>query len=443
MSDRSVDNAVVVGAGIAGLLAAAALSPRSGTVTILERRRVPIEGGIESLAPQGDFAHALLAGGAQAIERLLPGFLDDLVADDPFVTDIGADVPVYWRAAGTIRREIPWLGTRVPQVGRPLLESRMRARVQSLGNVEIRGEAVVDGIGVADGVVRGVRTRNDMVECDLLVDAAGRTSRSQAWLLDAGVPNVPATIVGVEITYTGLDVARRPDDLEHGAVFAAVQNTPELPRGGVALPAEGPRWTIALGSYFGDKPDLERTSIEAFADSLPDPVIRRLLDHEWLSEPKRYRFPASQCRHFEKARDLPAGFYAMGDSAASFNPIYGQGMSVAALEAVALAENLDKLGNGARLPVALAAATARIIDNPWQIATGADFIYPRTSGKRPPGITTINRYLTEVIAAAAIDRQVNVAFSRVQQLLDRPSSLLRPGLVARVKRLARAAPAAA
>jgi hypothetical protein len=122
---------------------------------------------------------------------------------------------------------------------------------------------------------------------------------------------------------------------------------------------------------------------------------------------------------------------------ASFNPIYGQGMSVAALEAMALAENLDAFGNDARLPHAMAAATSKIVDSPWQIATGTDFIYPRTTGRRPPGINAINRYLTQVITAAAVDREVSVAFSRVQQLLDAPSSLLKPSLVAKVRRVAK------
>lgn len=442
MSDRPVDHAVVIGASLAGLLAAAALSPRSGTVTALDRRPIPVDDAVESLAAQGDFAHALLVGGARAMEHLMPGLLDDLVEHEAFVTDVGADVPVHWLAAGTLRKEIPWLGTRVPQASRALLESRIRAHVQSLSNVEIRGEVVVDGIDLADNAVRGVNTRSGPVECDLMVDASGRASRLTTWLIDAGVPDPPTTLVGVDITYTGIDIARTPGDLEDGAVLAVVQNTDTSTRGAVALPTEGQRWTLALGSYFGDRPELERSSIEAFAGSLADPVIRRLLDNEWLSAPKRYKFPASQRRHFEKVRSLPVGFCAIGDSAASFNPIYGQGMSVAAIEAVALAENIDTLGNSPRLPNALAAATAKIIDNPWQIATGADFIYPGTVGRRPPGISAINRYLTQVIAAAATDREVNLAFSRVQQLLDPPSSLLRPRLVARVRRAAKRVPAA-
>jgi 2-polyprenyl-6-methoxyphenol hydroxylase-like FAD-dependent oxidoreductase len=406
-------------------------------VTILDRRPVPTHGVVESLAAQGNFAHALLVGGARAMEHLLPGLLDDLVEHDAFVTDPGTDVPVYWLAAGRLRREVPWLGTRVPQASRSLLESRIRARVQSLPNVELQGEVVVDGIDLAEKAVRAIRTRSGAVECDLMVDASGRASRSPAWLVDAGIPEPPTTLVGVDITYTGIDVARSPGDLENGAVLAVVQNTPTSTRGGVALPTEGQRWTVALGSYFGDRPELDRASIEAFAGSLPDPVIRRLLENEWLSSPRRYKFPASQRRHFDKVRGLPVGFCAVGDSVASFNPIYGQGMSVAALETMALAEHLDAFGNDARLPHAMATGTSKIVDSPWQIATGADFIYPRTTGRRPPGIDAINRYLTQVIVAAAVDREVSVAFSRVQQLLDAPSSLLKPSLVAKVRRVAK------
>ena len=151
--------------------------------------------------------------------------------------------------------------------------------------------------------------------------------------------------------------------------------------------------------------------MRAFADSLPDPPVHTLLDNDRVAEPATFRFPSSRRQHWERARHLPAGFVVVGDAVASFNPLYGHGMSSAALQAEALATCLDHPGNCARLPHLVARAAAAVVANPWQIATGADFIYPRTRGTRPPGTDLLNRYLARVIAAAADDRTVNLALS--------------------------------
>jgi 2-polyprenyl-6-methoxyphenol hydroxylase-like FAD-dependent oxidoreductase len=235
------------------------------------------------------------------------------------------------------------------------------------------------------------------------------------------------------VTYTAVDVRRSTRDLD-GALFAVVQNTPALARIAVALPAEGDRWKIVLGGYFGDAAPTSRDGLLAFAASLPDPVVRELLDNEWLSEPAQHRFPSSQRRHWEKVRRLPSGFAVIGDAVASFNPLYGQGMSAAALQAEALVDAVDRFGTSARLPATVAAAAYKVVATPWQIATGADFVYDRTNGRRPRGTDLVNRYMSKVFVAAATDERVNLALTRVQQLLAPPSTLFAPAIVRRGRR---------
>lgn len=195
----------------------------------------------------------------------------------------------------------------------------------------------------------------------------------------------PATSrVDVNVTCTTVTVRRHADDLG-GALFAVVQNTAALARIGVALPAEGDRWHFVLGGYFGDAATRTRDGVRTFARTLPDRAISDLLANDWLGEPASSRFPFSRRQHWERAARLPPGLVVVGDAVASFNPLYGQGMSSAALQAEALGALLDRVGNSPRLPHAFAKATAAVVANPWQIATGADLVYAQTRGPKGRG----------------------------------------------------------
>src|SRR5690606_6995049 len=207
----------------------------------------------------------------------------------------------------------------------------------------------------------------------LVVDASGRGSSASKWLTEAEIAQPLVTEVGIDIRYTAVDVERRPGDVD-GSAFVVVQNDRHLGRIGVALPAEGDRWKIVLGGYFGDGAEPTRDGMLTFARSLPDPAIAELLENPWVSEPARYRFPSSRHTHWEKLGGLPEGFVAVGDSVASFNPIYGQGMSSAALQAEALGRCLERPGH--HFARTAAKALAAVVSHPWQVAAGADFIYP-------------------------------------------------------------------
>jgi 2-polyprenyl-6-methoxyphenol hydroxylase-like FAD-dependent oxidoreductase len=434
MTTTTLDTAVVVGGSIAGLAAAATLSPRARRVVVLERRAVT--GG--SVAPQGVLAHVMLAAGAHSLERLLPGFAQELLEHG--AGDGGADpevLPCRWVAAGAARDHLrlPDLGFPRALCGRRLIEDRLRARVTALPNVELRSGSV-SGLRWAGGGatlrVVGVHASGEPVEADLVVDAGGRTSRSGEWLAAAGVPAPPVTEVGVDLRYTGYVVERRPGDFD-GAGFVVVQNNATLPRIGVALMMEDARWHVVLGGYFGDAAPADAAGAQAFARSLADPVLARVLDRPFLEPPARYTFRSSLRRHWEDV-PLPAGLCVVGDAVASFNPIYGQGMSSALLQLEALGEELDRVGNAPALPRVVARRAAKVVANPWLTATGGDFIYAATRGRRPPGHAVVNRYVDRVTAAAAHDVEVNRALTAVQQMLAPPPSLFAPAVVARTLR---------
>jgi 2-polyprenyl-6-methoxyphenol hydroxylase-like FAD-dependent oxidoreductase len=250
--------------------------------------------------------------------------------------------------------------------------------------------------------------------------------------LDLAVPT--ATEVVVDLRYTGYVVERRPEDFG-GAAFAVVQNDARVPRIGVALPMEQDRWQIVLGGYFGAAAPVDPAGARAFAATLATPDLSPLFDRPFLAEPARFTFRSSHRRHWDRLRDLPAGFCVIGDAVASFNPIYGQGMSSAMLQAEALGQAVDRFGNGVRLPSEVARAAAKVADGPWTVATGGDFVYAATTGRRPLGHQLVNGYIDRIVRAAAVDETVNRRLTAVQQMLAAPSSLFLPRVLVRTARL--------
>lgn len=439
---RSMDRVVVLGASVAGLAAASGLAGRAREVVIVERHA--LSEAVRSVAAHGALPHVLLASGAGALERLSPG-LTAALHDRGALGKGTKGLACRWWVAGEVRSHIPDLGTPMVMCSRALLETELRRAVTALPNVTVLDEVIVRGLLVRDGRVCGFEGEREgrpiTVEGDLLVDASGRGSRAVEWLRSAGIATPPTSEVKVDVTYVAVDVRRDPGDLG-GALLAMSQNSRDFARIAVALPVEGDRWQIVLGGYFGDAAIPDRSGMLEFASTLPERSFVELLEKEWLGEPRRHRFPSSLRRHWERTRGLPAGFVVIGDAVASFNPLYGQGMSSAAMQAEALVAAVDRVGNTRRLPRAVARATARVVANPWRIATGADFIYPATVGRRAPGTDVINRHLERVMRAAAHDDEINLALIRVQQLLAPPASLLTPAMVRRVRSTLRRAASA-
>jgi 2-polyprenyl-6-methoxyphenol hydroxylase-like FAD-dependent oxidoreductase len=437
------DHAIVIGASLAGLAAARALSERFDHVTLLERCEAPA--GATSIAPHGRLPHVLLPGGAQALERLLPGFHEELFTAGAVV---GTGRNGRWWSDGWRQRYDA--AVVAPMATRGLIESVVRRRVLALPNVRVEYGARVGGVLVCAGRVTGARTERDgRLPADLVVDCSGRGSDAARWLEEAGFQAPEASEVGVDLQYTSFTLRRAPGQLD-GDLYAVVQNIPPATRLGLAIAVEGDRWLVFLGGYFGDRAPTDPAGAGAFAESLPVPDLAELLAAgEPAAEPCRYRYRASRRLHFERLRCIPAGLVVMGDAMCSFNPLYGQGMSVAALQAERLGACLDRVRDPAALSRVAARQLARIADQAWQIAAGADFAYARTIGAKPRGTDLVNRHVARVMRACTVDERVSHAMSQVQNLLAPPSSLLRPSIVARTllaqRRWARqtAAPAAA
>ena len=292
----------------------------------------------------------------------------------------------------------------------------------------------MSGLLTAGGTVTGVRTATGDLPADLVVDCSGRPSKADRWLADAGLPTPRLEEVGVDVWYAQTTVAHH-DDLFPGVDYIMTQPDPgPHPRAGAALHIDGDRWIVNMGGYFGDRAPTDPDGYLAYADTLPAPDIAALLRRAGThGDVITYHFKSSRRWHYQSTPP-PPGFLPLGDSMCSFNPLYGQGMTVAVLEALTLDTLLDTQGLSPDLPRRAVTAFSRIVDTPWQIAVGADLAYPQTTGQRTPLTRLANAYGTRVLRATTVDPVVGYAMFEVQNLLAPPSRLMRPDIFARTLR---------
>ena len=429
------ERAVVLGGSMAGLLAARVLSDHFEQVTIVERDELPEGGEHRPGVPQARHTHGMLACGARIVERLLPGITGELV---PPEAPPGADALSMGRwfnngvFAARTRSGLEGFG-----VTRPVLEAAVRRRVRAIANVALLdGHAaqtlLADGPRVTGAVIRPRRGGQETpLGADFVVDATGRGSRAPAWLQQLGYEVPQEDTVHVGLGYATRFYRRSADDLG-GDFIVNVAAVPPNRRMGIAMAVEDGRWIVTLAGLLGDHPPLDDEGFVSFAAGLPTPVIHDLIAGlEPLSDAVRTRFPAHRRVRYERVRRHPDGFVALGDAVASFNPIYGQGMSVAAQEAELLGRLLAERTPGG-MPRRFYRAAARTIDVPWDIAVGNDLRFPEVEGPRGARVRIVNRYVGRLQRVAGRDPAVARAFFAVGNLVAPPTSLLRPAIALRV-----------
>lgn len=444
MSRPIADQAVIIGAGLGGLSAACALAPYFVHVTVLERDGLPAEGPDQrSGTPQDRHLHVLLAGGERALAELFPGFAHDLAA-------AGA-VPI--RVDLDIRRELPGydpfpardFGWLMRSMTRPLVEFTVRQHVERHGNISLRQHcrargivATPDGAAITAAWCEAADGTSESIPADLVVDASGRGRLTRDMLASTGRPLPEETRIGVDIGYATALFAI-PEDAP--ADWKSAMTYPEAPRdglGGLMFPVEGGRWIVTLPSAHGGPLPGNGDEFLAHARQLRTPTIHDAIkDAKRLSDVARFGFPASVWRHFDRLDALPRGLLPLGDAICRFNPIYGQGMSVAAQEACLLrrllAERADAGGDPlAGLAPAFLAGAAALIETPWAMAAIPDLIYPQTRGQRPPGFEDMVRFGRAFTRLAARDPAVNELMLQVRNLLKPYSAYRDPELVRRV-----------
>ncbi|MBC7900162.1 MAG: monooxygenase, partial [Saprospiraceae bacterium] len=295
---------------------------------------------------------------------------------------------------------------------------------------EFYDNRTVQGLLFDGKVVKGVRTDAGVLETDLVVDTTGRGSRSPQWLKSIGFEPPLEEKVEVQLTYTTRLFKRSPSDLG-GDMIVAIPPTPDGKRGGVMLAQENGLWITTLYGYFGHQAPRDLDGYVKYTKTLPAPYIHDVIRNAVpVGDASFIRFPASTRRRYENLVRFPSGFLVFGDAICSFNPIYGQGMSVAALQAVELRDQLA--GGDTNFANRFFKRTAKMIDIPWNISVGSELRMPETIGTRGLGVKLINWYMSKLHKCAHHDPVAASAFIRVAQLLATPDSLMRPTMLWRV-----------
>ncbi|MFE3579850.1 FAD-dependent oxidoreductase [Streptomyces vinaceus] len=442
MTELPSSRAVVLGGGLAGTLAAAALAPFVREVLILEHdAALPHTPSPRSRLPQAAHAHMLWAGGADAMEELLPGITDDWLAAGAHRIPIPNGM-VSFSAAGWFRRS--WADTHyLIGASRNLIDWAVRERVLRLPNVSVQTGTKVCGLEGDAAHVLGVAVRDAqgerrLIAADLVVDATGRNSKSHQWLRDIGGPQVRETVVDAGVRYA----SRKYWAPEGARTDWPVIHIPADPRQGrpgivaTIISIENGQWHVSLSGTRGGEPSSENDLFEEFARRARHPLVAELLARaEPAGEVSVFTRTANSRRHFEQA-PLPDGFIALGDAATSLNPVYGHGMSAAALGAVALRNQARRTSV---LSPGFAAKTQRAIARPaaaaWMLAVGQDRFYPGAIGRKPTPVDRlaaryVHRLNRAAIGNALIVRKLTdvMAMRRPALILANPAVLLAAAL---------------
>jgi 2-polyprenyl-6-methoxyphenol hydroxylase-like FAD-dependent oxidoreductase len=432
----------VIGASVAGLLAAAALSEACPRVTVFERDTLPEEPGPRRGVPQSRQLHALQARGVRALEELLPGLRDDLIAAGGVVADMQGDI--HWYLDDYLLRPAR-TGLEGIGISRPQLEWMIRTRVAALPGVTITDATDVTRPVTADGRVTGVTVRaarmqhaaEETVTADLVIDAAGQGSRTPVWLPELGRPAPETSRLRAGVTYVSRLYRRDPKQLD-GRFGSLLTPYPGRPFGGAVLRQEGNRWVVLTAGVVGTEPPLDEAGMIAFADTFACPDIAAVMrESAPLSEPMKYTHPESTRYHYESLGGYLEGLLVIGDAFCSLNPIYGQGITIAALEALILRGLLN--GGAADLERDYFQAAGKLVGEAWETSASSDLRFPEVEGRRRPGAALINAYGEKFRAAASVDPALGETFLRVANMIDKPAKLLSPGNVLRVFRSARKA----
>ena len=444
-------HAVVIGGSVAGLMAAQVLSRHFAAVTVLDRDELadehPPNGTLPRKGvPQGQHVHVLLSSGLQALAQCFPGFLAEMQQDG--VDKVAWSEEMRWFQHGSWKTRRPCGLDFYPQ-GRPALEARIRARVRQSPVISLMGGCRVQGLLWGGGKaqlpeVRGVRFESGgeahELLADLVVDAGGRGSGLLGWLAAEGCAPPPKESLAIDLVYVSR-VYRQPaaaSSPPRDWKGLAVHPLPDSPRGGILLPLDDRRWIVTLFGYAGAHPGSTPEDFLAFTRSLPVPDLHAALqDAEPLSAPVRYAYPQQVWQRFDQVKHFPAGLLPLGDVVCSVDPVFGQGMTLACQQALALDRLLAvRRGSAAAEPLhrAYFRACKAVIEVPWLITQAEALRFAATPGHRSLKIRLLQAYTGQVFALSAQHVGVYRAFLDVMHLTAGPSALLRPAVLGRVLR---------
>ena len=435
---RERGSALVIGGSLAGLFAARVLAEHFARVSIVERDEVGDDPVPRRGVPQARHQHVLLNRGRLIAEQLFPGIKEELIASGAPLVDMAEDFEWLTPAGWAVRFPSDLL---MITCSRDLLESTIRRRLARHPRVCFRGGVVAtglvpseDGNGVTGVIVRD-RDAGEAREmrADLVVDASGRGSRLPVWLESLGYGRPDETVITSHLGYASRLYRRDPGDRRDSQGVYLQPAPPAVTRGGIVLPIEGGRWHVTLAGGSRDYPPTDPDGFIEFARSLRS---SRLHDVIAAAEPRSpvygYRATENRMRHYDRMRRWPAGLAVLGDAACAFNPVYAQGMTTAALGAMAL----DSALREGRLTLAgfdargFQRRLARVCSDAWMLATGEDYRYDGVEGgSRTIGTRMMHRYMDRVVRLTTERAEVRQVLLEVFHMVRPPRALFHPTIL--------------
>ncbi|APR76530.1 putative secreted protein [Minicystis rosea] len=422
-------------------MAARVLSDAFDEVTIVERDALGDVASPRKGVPQSRHLHVLLKRGEEVLAELFPGIVETLAQGGAERLDFARDLHWYHWGGWKARFDSDLLACFMT---RPFLETEVRRRVLSIPNVRVVDQHDALGITCAEGRVTGLKVRKrdggaeETLPASLVVDASGRGSQTPKWIEALGYPKPPESTVKIHVGYA-TRFYERPDPAQFPWKALYILGTPPGSRRlGVIIPVEGGRWAALVAGVLGDHPPDDPDGFLDYAKGLPAPDLHRaLLALEPVGDIAIHKFPSNLRRHYEQLTRRIEGLVVVGDALCSFNPIYGQGMTAAALDALTLGsclrEHRQSAGNDLKgLAARFHQEVSRVIDVFWTMTTGEDFRYPEIEGDRPPGYAMMKWYLGRVHEVAKRDTEVTGNFFRAMHMLESPNVLLQPRMVLRM-----------
>ncbi|MCU5774574.1 hypothetical protein N5923_11000 [Erwiniaceae bacterium BAC15a-03b] len=434
--------AIVIGAGIAGLLATRVLCDHFPHVYLIEQDALPATPQARKGVPQARHVHLLMVRGRRVLDHFFPHLDAELFNLGAIPLDWYADVrwygPAGWMAYGGN-------GLITCSASRDLLEFALRQRVVADRRVQVFTRHKVAGLEVdaQTGQIRAVQimpchsdlTARLALTADFVVDASGRSSQTARWLNELGYGQAPKRVVNAFLGYSSR-LYRRPSGIRSAPWKALIISAqpPDCFRAGGMFAIENDQWMVVLMGGGGDYPPRDDAGFLNFAHSLRNPELYQVLkDAEPVSPVWHYRRTENRWIHYERQAKWPAGLIVMGDAVCGFNPIYGQGMTVAALSAELLDKTLHSRAGLAEITTSFQQQLAALCAWPWTMATGADLLYPTTAGGENAWHARLaQHYLNQVLIMATKYPDIYQRFVRVMNMVDPPSVLFAPSVAARM-----------
>lgn len=441
---KTNNHAVVIGGGIAGLLAARVLVEHFKNVIIIERDYYPENPEPRSGVPQSNQAHFLLARGKQILEELFPGFVEELAEQGAITIDVLKD----W----LILSEYGWyprFSSDLTTWGctRNLIENIIRQRLLNYTNLTfMEGHQVFELLASSDNQeITGLRLKNSQgreltLEATLTVNASGRNSKAIQWLQALGYEKPQEQSINSFLGYATCWYQCPSSSQADWKGITLMPKAPEFKRGGAIIPIEGNRWIVILSGIGGDYPPTDEPGFLEFARSLRSPDIYQAIKNaQPLSPVYGYRRTENHLRHFEKLARYPENFLILGDAVCSFNPVYGQGMTVAALGALTLKDcllqqqQLQVDFNLKGLAHRFQKQLAKVNQTPWLMATSEDLNWPTTVGGETSSIMKLmSFYMNSVKSLSCCDPAIQQIFAEVVHMSKASSAFFTPNVMIRV-----------